>query len=938
MAFTRISAALLLATSLCAQVVPSDHTTHYLDVDSGLVQNNSTSPASVGIPQVVWSTVVTVPKASWLRLEYAGVLLSGSRDRGSDGSFLRITSLQDGAVQTQHLRHVGEWQDTSAYFNGDSVMVELLAHAGTGDNRLVLKAAQVGPEKVGDPDSICGANDDRVLSNDPRVARNQPTGCTSWMINDCNHCFLTAGHCAGSGLQVVQFNVPLSSSTGSLNQPPPSDQYAVDTASLQSNGGQGVGDDWAYFGVFDNSTTGLSPYAAQGNQAFDLVTPPQVSGQNIRITGNGSTSAPVSPTWYLVQKTHSGPYFSLTGTAVRYTTDTTGGNSGSPVILDGTNQAIGIHTHGGCTSTGGSNAGTGANHTALQAALASPQGVCDCPSVEFAFPNGLPSLIDPNGTTTLRVNTTGPVAVQPATFRLNYSTGGAYQQVIPTVVNSTTFDVTFPSMSCGETATFFFNATGVDNNQYTSPSSAPASAYSCPVAQQLITVRNYDFNTQPAGWSVVNTALTTGAWVRGNPIDPRGPSQDFDGSGQCYVTGNSANEDVDGGPTELITETIDLSGASAPQVSFAIWYDTSGSNPMTISASNNGGATWTTVETLTGTTGWETRTVDVASVFANPGQFAMRFSATDNPNQWITEAALDAFRIDDVDCAGSAIFTKFGAGCPGSVTAPVSCPELNPNGGALTLDLRDNEYTYRVVNTGALTVNGFDIWGASIGGNQTVAARIYSDVNGVPSATPVASTTMTIGAAQQFYTATFSSPVTVNGNFYVGYETIAQNVYVCTLAAGASGVGFYRDPVNGPAAWTQSGLVTAPSYRVNCAGAASLTPTLGSSGLPQLGGSYTVTLADEAPSTFAVLASGLSNTTWSGGTLPVALPGAPGCSLLVDPAVLSARPTGNANVAFNVPNNGALVGTELFHQWCVLDAVNPAGLVVSDAGRARVGN
>ena len=938
MTIARIAASLLFGASVFAQAVPSDHTTHLVQVDSGLVRNTATSPAAVGIPQVVWSTVVTIPRASWIRLEYQGVLLSGARDRGDNGSFLRLTSVKDGAVQTQHLRHVGEWQDTSAYFNGESVMVEILAHPGTGDNRLVLKQVQAGPVSVGDPDSICGANDDRTLSSDPRVGRNQPTGCTSWMINDCNHCFLTAGHCAGSGLQVVEFNVPLSSSTGSLNHPPPSDQYAVDTSSLQDNGGQGVGNDWAYFGVFDNSTTGLSPYAAQGNQAFDLVSPPSVSGQNIRITGNGSTSAPVSPTWYLVQKTHSGPYSSLTGTAVRYTTDTTGGNSGSPVILDGTNQAIGIHTHGGCSATGGSNAGTGANHTALQAALASPQGVCDCPSVEFAFPNGLPNLIDPAGTTTVRVNTTGPVAVQPATFRLNYSTGGGYQQVVPTVVNSTTFDVTFPSMSCGETASFYFSATGVDNVGYSDPDNAPASAYSCPVAQQLVTIRDYDFNTNPAGWAIANTALTTGAWVRGAPADPRGPAQDFDGSGQCYVTGNTANEDVDGGPTVLTTETVNLSGSSAAQVSFAIWYDTNGSNPMTVSASNNGGATWTTVETLSGTVGWETRTVDVNSLFGNPGQFAMRFSVSDNPNQFVTEAALDAFRIDDVDCANSALFTTYGAGCPGSVSTPVSCPELNPTGGALTLDLRDNEYTYRVNNSGPLTVTGFDIWGASTGGNQTVAARIYNDVNGVPSAQPIASTTMTIGATQQFYTATFSAPVNVTGVFYVGYETIAQNVYVCTLNGGAAGVGFYRDPVNGPAAWTQSGLVTAPSYRVSCSGANSVTPLLGNSGAPQLGGSYAVTLSDEAPNSFAVLASGVSDTTWSGGALPAPLPGAPGCSLLVDPLVLASRPTGNASVSFSVPNNGALVGTEVFHQWFVLDPVNAIGLVTSNAGRARVGN
>ena len=43
-----------------------------------------------------------------------------------------------------------------------------------------------------------------------------------------------------------------------------------------------------------------------------------------------------------------------------------GGNSGSPAINDNTGDAIGIHTHGGCTATGGANAATRIDHPALQ--------------------------------------------------------------------------------------------------------------------------------------------------------------------------------------------------------------------------------------------------------------------------------------------------------------------------------------------------------------------------------------------------------------------------------------------------------------------------------------------------------------------------------------------------------------------------------------------
>jgi len=40
---------------------------------------------------------------------------------------------------------------------------------------------------------------------------------------------------------------------------------------------------------------------------------------------------------------------------MRYQTDTEGGNSGSPVIDDATGVAVGVHTHGGCTTGGGGN-------------------------------------------------------------------------------------------------------------------------------------------------------------------------------------------------------------------------------------------------------------------------------------------------------------------------------------------------------------------------------------------------------------------------------------------------------------------------------------------------------------------------------------------------------------------------------------------------------
>ncbi|QDV89039.1 Fibronectin type III domain protein [Phycisphaerae bacterium RAS2] len=341
-------------------------------LDSGPLEN-------IGLSNdAVFAETVRVPDASWIRLKFDEVRLAGNEDDGT-GSFLIITSLHDGYFQIMHASHVQQWQNTSAYFNGDAVRIELFASAGTGENRIVIQETIAGEpviEDDADERTICGAVDDRILSNDPRVGRAMPVTCTAWLFNDENKCLLTAGHCAGASLQVMQFNVPLSTAGGATVSPPPQDQYPIDPASVQSLNG-GVGNDWAYFGCFKNSNTNLTAAQAQGDYFILAPFAPPVSGQNIRITGNGGVSAPVSPTWNYVQKTHVGPYVSLTGNTVRYATDTTGGNSGSPIIDETTGLAIGIHTHAGCNSGGGSNQGTAIQHSGLQNALANPQGVCD---------------------------------------------------------------------------------------------------------------------------------------------------------------------------------------------------------------------------------------------------------------------------------------------------------------------------------------------------------------------------------------------------------------------------------------------------------------------------------------------------------------------------------------------------------------------------------
>ncbi len=325
-------------------------------------------------PRVVYSTTVSAPNASWLRVALGEVLLTGDTET-ERASYVLLTSLTDGATQRLNAEQVRQWGRMSAYFNGDAVRVEVVAFPGPGENRLVVDSVIAGAERGGNTDSLCGSSDDRVLSSDSRVARILTGGgvCTGFIISDSSRCMLSAGQCAPGAGSVVEFNVPLSSSTGVMTHPGPENQYAVDVSSIQSAGGPG--NDWAYFGVYANSNTGLGAAAAQG-VAFPIASAPVPASQTLWITGFGVVSAPIVAAWNQVQKAGTGPYVGLAGTVLRHQVDTTAGDNGAPITLAG--QAIGINNGDGCVDpVGGSfNVGTAMQSAGLQAALAAPAGLC----------------------------------------------------------------------------------------------------------------------------------------------------------------------------------------------------------------------------------------------------------------------------------------------------------------------------------------------------------------------------------------------------------------------------------------------------------------------------------------------------------------------------------------------------------------------------------
>ena len=353
---TALAVVLASGGRLEAQAIPSPYTSQAKPLDSGLIGNHGRQLLTV------WSKLVQVPGAASLQLHFA-------KDSHLDGeSLIRITSLLDGNVQFFEDWSLEEWDHRSAFFNGDRVRLDLMAAPGSARNRIHLLSVLAETLNLTGPMTICGPTDDRKPSKDPRVARQNPTGCTTWLIA-ANMC-LTAGHCSSNPKQVMEFNVPLSSSSGSLRHPGPSDQYPYITSTLRRLS-SGVGKDWTVSLVSRNSNTGLYPGEKQGDW-FRLGKAPTKTGTDkIRITGYGV----VYPRnkYSQTQQTHVGTLYALTSTYLRYRTDTTGGNSGSPVIDEKTGNAVGIHTHGGCsqTNTRSANYGTRTERSDLQSAIAS---------------------------------------------------------------------------------------------------------------------------------------------------------------------------------------------------------------------------------------------------------------------------------------------------------------------------------------------------------------------------------------------------------------------------------------------------------------------------------------------------------------------------------------------------------------------------------------
>ncbi|MFN0132962.1 MAG: hypothetical protein ACKVW3_10620 [Phycisphaerales bacterium] len=110
-------------------------------IELGPVANTGSTPA------VLASHVLTVNSA-WR----AARLYFKSGEVLPDGSFLRITSPDDGAVQIINSAEIGEWRYSSAYFNvatSHQLLLELVCAPHTAENYVaIIEACPAAPRSL----------------------------------------------------------------------------------------------------------------------------------------------------------------------------------------------------------------------------------------------------------------------------------------------------------------------------------------------------------------------------------------------------------------------------------------------------------------------------------------------------------------------------------------------------------------------------------------------------------------------------------------------------------------------------------------------------------------------------------------------------------------------------------------------------------------------
>ena len=282
----------------------------------------------------------------------------------------------------------------------------------------------------------------------------------------------------------------------------------------------------------------------------------------------------------------------------------------------------------------------------------------------FHYPDGPADTVSllPGAPFQVRIQDVGS-PVDPASVQLHVLIDGRPEQVFAmSDAGGNVFEATFPAANCFSKLDYYITAKNQLGQTFSDPSGAPATTSRAVSSSGTTTVLSDDFESNQ-GWTVQDVSISSGTWQRVDPVGTgAAPDDDNSPAGTvCYVTdqgtpgGGPGDDDVDGGPTRLISPVLDFSAGDG-QISYSYWlFNNDDSDSMQVEITNNG-STWVPVRSYQGLSGGWRDDLFVVSEYVTPNnQIQVRFSVADNPNDSITEAGVDDFVAETFDCSPSGL-------------------------------------------------------------------------------------------------------------------------------------------------------------------------------------------------------------------------------------------------------------------------------------------
>lgn len=278
-------------------------------------------------------------------------------------------------------------------------------------------------------------------------------------------------------------------------------------------------------------------------------------------------------------------------------------------------------------------------------------------------------------------------------------------------------------------------------------------------------------------------------------------------------------------------------------------------------------------------------------------------------------------------------FVTFGSGCP---TGPGCSPIFLRNWNGTSAGNQTTAQSVALMDwtTEVTTICGVDLHMAARSGTVDIHVSIYDmdSANALPRNKLVSETVRV--SALKTVAVPFKTPIVLQKG--VIFFIVLDNADKLVLPVSQTGEGRLHYEMRNNK-WSRLFDGTRWQYRVHGI-AGKPVPALTGSGSPSIGKQFDFELSNAQSATPGVMFLGVSDRVWGAINLPFRY--ATSCDLLVSgeflvPFVTDAN--GTVSVPLRVPNDKGLVRAVTFQQFLISDPTNPAGWIVSNAGRLKIG-